>query len=142
MKNASVMHRARLFVKSKLTCALLALIAPLAALAQQTQTVFNDTFVNGSTVGLTSIPGGTPTASSTSYDFAASKSISSLAAIGTAVTNGQLNIGMIGTSASYMEGSAVFSATPITLAVPGDTIDIQQVFTATTNLFTTPSFGK
>ncbi len=42
-----------------------------SAMAQTT--VFNDDFQNGSTVNGTSTPGGTPTASSTSYDIASSK---------------------------------------------------------------------
>ena len=140
IKSTSAMHRTRLFINRRLICALLALIAPLAAMAQQV--VFNDVFTNGSTVGLVSTPGGTPTASSTSYDIATPKPIASLDSIGCGITNGQFNLAMIGTSSAVIEGSAIFTTHPVTLAIPGDTIDIQYIFTATTNLFTNPSFGS
>jgi fibronectin-binding autotransporter adhesin len=139
-KSTSAIHRARLFINRMSICALLALIAPLAAMAQQV--VFNDVFTNGSTVGLVSTPGGTPTASSTSYDIATPKGIASLDSIGCGITNGQFNLAMIGTSSAVIEGSAIFTTHPVTLAIPGDTIDIQYIFTATTNLFTNPTFGS
>jgi len=47
------------------------LALPLAALAQFT--VFTDNFTSGSTTNHTSVPGGTPFASFTSYDIAATK---------------------------------------------------------------------
>lgn len=128
-----------MFIKRLLMCALLAVCVPLVAMAQQT--VFNDTFVNGSTVGQTSTPGGTPTASSTSYDIATPKSVATLAGMGCVIANGQFNLAMIGTSSAYIESSAVFTTHPVTLAIPGDTIDIQNVFTATTNYFSVSGFG-
>ena len=140
IESTSAMHRTRLFINRIFMCAFLASIAPLAAMAQQV--VFNDVFTNGSTVGLVSTPGGTPTASSTSYDIATPKGIASLDSIGCGITNGQFNLAMIGTSSAVIEGSAIFTTHPVTLAIPGDTIDIQYIFTATTNLFTNPSFGS
>ena len=113
-------------------CALLALGVPLVALAQQT--VFNDTF-GSSTVGLTSTLGGTFTASSTSYDFASGKGILSLAAVGIATSSGHLGVGMVATSAAYIDGQAIFTTNQVTLAYPGDTIDVQYIFTDTTNIF-------
>ena len=133
------MHRTRLFINRVIMFALLGIISPLAAMAQQV--VFNDTFTNGSTVGLNSVPGGTPTASSTSYDIATPKAVASLAGMGCVITNGQFNFAMIGTSSAYIEGSAIFTMHPVTLAIPGDTIDIQNIFTATTNYFTVSGFG-
>ena len=128
-----------MFTKRLLMCALLGLGVPLVAPAQQT--VFNDTFVKGSTVGSNSVPGGTPTASSTIYDIDTHKGVTSLAGIGCVITNGQFNLAMIGTSSAYIEGSAIFTIHPVTLAIPGDTIDIQNVFTATTNYFSVSGFG-
>ena len=112
-------------------CGLLVLTAPLAAVAQQT--VFNDTF-GTSTVGLISTPGGTPTASSTSYDQATPKGVSSLASVGTRTTSGHLYLGMLSTSSANDEFQAVFTTHPVTLAVAGDNVDIQYSFTDTTNI--------
>ena len=60
----------QLFKETIGMCGLLALAAPLASMAQVT--VFNDTFGSSSFNGI-STPGGTPIASSTSYDFGSSK---------------------------------------------------------------------
>ena len=139
MQNLLIPYWTRLFLNRLITCALLTLIAPLAAMAQQM--VFNDTFVNGSTVGSNSVPGGIPTASSTSYDIATPKGVASLAGMGCVITNGQFNLAMIGTSSAYIEGSAIFTTHPVTLAIPGDSIDIQNIFTATTNYFSVAGFG-
>ena len=87
MRTTAASPQTRLLKRIVLTCTLLALAVPLSAMAQQT--VFNDTFAS-STVGMTSIPGGTFTASSTSYDFASGKGISSLASIGIATSPGHL----------------------------------------------------
>jgi autotransporter-associated beta strand protein len=139
MKTKLLNHKILVIRKIVATCGLLALAAPLAAPAQQV--VFNDTFVNGSTVGSNSVPGGTPTASFTSYDIATPKAVASLAGMGCVITNGQFNLAMIGTSSAVIEGQAIFTAYPVTLAIPGDTIDIQNVFTATTNYFSVSGFG-
>ncbi len=133
VKNISALRRARFLIHRLLICAPLALVAPLTASAQQS--VFNDTF-SSSTVSKISTPGGTPTASFTSYDFGAPKAISTLASVGTVITPGRLALGMLATSSAYIEGQAIFTAHPVTLAIPGDTIEVQSIFTATTNLFT------
>jgi autotransporter-associated beta strand protein len=133
VKNPSASCRARLFANRLWLCAPLTLLASLPAVAQQT--VFNDTF-GSSTVSGISTPGGTFTASSTSYDIGAPKAISTLASVGTAITPGRFAFGMLATSSAYVEGQAIFTAHPVTLAVPGDSVDIQSIFTATTNLFT------
>jgi hypothetical protein len=110
---------------------LLAFCLPVSVMAQQT--VFFDNF-SGSTVSKISTNTGTFTASSTSYDIASGKSATP-SAVGTKTVSGHFTLGMPSTSAGYVEAQAVFSSYPITLAVPGDSIDVQLVFTDTTNIF-------
>lgn len=106
-----------------------------SAMAQTT--VFNDNFQNGSTINGTSTPGGTPTASSTSYDIAASKAANTFPNI----TSGSLNLGLnAATTSGFWEAQAVFSSTPVTLATVGDYINMTYTFTDTAGLlFTTNS---
>jgi hypothetical protein len=92
-------------------------------------TVFNDNFQNGSTVNGTSTPGGTPTASSTSYDIASSKTGQST------LSSGSLEVQLSsGTTSGFWEAQAVFSSSPITLETVNDYIDLTYTFTDTANL--------
>jgi len=87
----------------------LLLAAPLAGMAQAA--VFTDNFGNGSTFNGVSTPGGKPTASSTSYDFASSKTgVESIGASG-------LTFGLSSaTTSGFVEAQAVFTSTPVVLA--------------------------
>lgn len=95
---------------------------PLAAAAQTT--VFSDNFSNGSTFNGTSTPGGTPTASSTSYDFDSTKTGSE------SISSGNLTFGLSSaTTSGLIEGEALFTSTPVTLQTVGDYIDLTYTFT-------------
>ena len=96
----------------------------LASLTSRADTFFTDNFSNGSTVDGTSAPGGTPTASFTSYDFGSSKTAEPT--IGDALLSGKLSSG---TSSGYWEAQALFATNPVALTAPGDYIDMQIVFT-------------
>jgi hypothetical protein len=102
------------------------LIAPLVAQAQVA--VFNDTFISSqlSTLNGTSTPAGTPSASSTSYDVASTKTGS--CAI-TAGTPGWLREKLSGgTTGGYVELQALFASTPIQLVNVGDSINLTITF--------------
>ena len=105
----------------------LLLAAPLAGMAQTT--VFTDNFQNGSTFNGISTPGGTPTASSSSYDFASSKTgVESIGPSG-------LTFGLSSaTSSGFVEAQAVFTSTPVVLATVNDYVDLTYTFTDTANL--------
>jgi hypothetical protein len=105
------------------TCGLLSVSSAFA----QT-TVFTDNFSNGSTLNGTSTPGGTPTASSTSYDIASSKPDTTYPTIGP----GALGLGLnAATTSGFWEAQAVFSSGPITLQTVGDYINLTYTFTDT-----------
>src|SRR5580704_2982685 len=94
--------------------ALLAVIAPLCVSRAQT-TFFTDNFSNGSTTNQVSIPGGTPTASSTSYDIASTK--------GTVVTIAPNLLHMTlgaATSSGFLEAQALFATNAISLNASND----------------------
>ncbi len=102
----------------------LMLAGPLAALGQNA--VFTDTFTNGSTFNGVSTPGGSPTASATSYDFSSSKTaVSSIGA------NGLIFGLSAATTSGFVEGQAVFTLTPVALNTVGDYIDLSYVFSGT-----------
>ncbi len=105
----------------------LLLAAPLTGLAQTA--IFTDNFGNGSTFNGVSTPGGTPAASSSSYDFASSKTgAESIAA-------GHLSFGLsAATTSGFVEAQAIFTSTPVTLATVGDYINFTYTFTDTANL--------
>jgi hypothetical protein len=105
----------------------LLLAAPLAGLAQTA--VFTDTFSDGSTINGTSTPGGIPSASSTSYDFASTKTgVES-------ITANNLSMALSSaTTSGFVEAQAVFTSSPVTLVTPGDYIDLTYSFTDTANL--------
>jgi hypothetical protein len=114
----------------------LALALPQAIMAQTT--VFSDNFGNGSTFNGVS----TPTASSTSYDFDSTKTGAE------SISAGGLTFGLSSaTTGGFVEAQAVFTSTPVTLATPGDYIDLTYTFTDTGNLLaggtsTTGSIGS
>ena len=98
------------------------LAAPLVAVGQTV--IFNDPFNGSSTLNLTSTPGGTPSASYTSYDVASTKT-------GTCSTNANfLRMKLSsGTTAGYVELQAIFANTPVQLVNVGDSITLTLAFT-------------
>lgn len=101
---------------------LLAVVAPLFASQAQT-TFFSDNF-SSSTTNKISTPGGTPTASSTSYDIASTK--------GTAVTIAPnlLHLTLAATTSSgFLEAQALFTTNAISLNSSNDYMEIDVVFT-------------
>jgi pectin methylesterase-like acyl-CoA thioesterase len=106
------------------------LVAPLAAVGQTA--VFTDTFGSGgSTLNGTSAPGGTPSASTTSYDIAATKADTT----GPTIGSGKLHLALNGgTTAGYMEMQAIFASTPVQLVNVGDSINMTIIFTNAGNL--------
>ncbi len=95
---------------------------PLAASAQ---TVFDDTFNNGSTVnGATA----TPTVNSTSYQVASTKNSSST------INPGDLMMTYPSTSSGIAEIQALFTTTPITLVGIGDSLSYSVTFKDTSGL--------
>jgi hypothetical protein len=105
-------------------------LAASAAMADAAP-IFTDTFTNGSTVGGASVPGGTPTASFTSYDIASTKNAS-----GSTISGGVLSIGMPATTSGFYEAQAVFSTTPVALAAVNDSLTLRYVFTDSANVLT------
>ena len=100
-------------------------------MAQTLSPVFTDNFRNGSTTGTTSIPGGSPTASSTSYNFASTKN-----ATASAITSGTLRLTFAATTSGFAEAQAVFSSTPVRLTSLGDAINFRYAFIDTANVLT------
>jgi fibronectin-binding autotransporter adhesin len=130
MKNTSAPHTIRPSLKRVLVCALLTLTAPLALIAQQT--VFYDTFGNSTINGGTNAdmqPGGTPTASWTSYEIGSAKNA-------TATTNSPGHFLLITshTTSGNSEAQALFTKYPVTLAQIGDYIELDYTFTDTSNV--------
>jgi fibronectin-binding autotransporter adhesin len=110
---------------------LLMLTASPAAMAQQT--VFYDTFgsstINGGPT-TNMIPGGTPTASFTSYEIGSGKNA-------TPTTNfpGHLLLTLAAnTTSGNSEAQALFTRFPVTLATNGDYIELDVTFVDTTNI--------
>ncbi len=121
---------------SRFLFALLGTVAPLWMCHAQTVTFFSDNFSNGSTTNKVSAPGGTPTASSTSYDVASTKNTISACFI----EPNDLRLSLTGvTSSGFWEAQALFTTNPIELNVPGDYIDIAIVFTNTMGTVLGPS---
>src|SRR3954470_11661103 len=116
------------FTKQASLIALL-FILPLAVAAQTA--VFTDTFSNGSTTNLASVPGGTPTASSTSYDIASTKN--TVGAAGVTIAPNDLRLSLAATTSSgLVEAQALFASGPIALVTIGDFINVTYTFTNTT----------
>jgi len=93
--------------------------------------IFVDNFDNGSTINQTSTPGGTPAASSTSYDMTSTKGATA------SIASGDLNMELPSSSSTFLEAAAIFTSTPVVLQNTGDYIDFILEFTDTANL--TPS---
>jgi hypothetical protein len=124
------MSRTGFALKRLLMVTFLTLLASFAALAQQT--VFYDSFASSTINGgptTNMIPGGTPTASYTSYEIASGKNA-------TATTNSPGNLSVItaATSSGNTEAQALFTKYPVTLATVGDYIELEATFTDTTNV--------
>ncbi len=105
---------------------LLWLLLATAALSQAT-TVFNDTFVNGSTIGAASNPAAAGNA--TSYAVASSKNSANTIA----ADNLKLSF-TASTTSGFMETQARFTDYPVTLTNVGDQITLTTTFKATTNI--------
>jgi autotransporter-associated beta strand protein len=126
MQNRRTQPRTRRFFNHSITCALLALTAPLATRAEQT--VFYDTFGTSSlnqTNIAGGIPSGLPTASQTSYTIGSAKN-----ALATSITAGRLRLQTTATSSGNTEAQAVFTKYPVSLAAVGDYIEMTYSFTA------------
>ena len=106
------------------TCALV--LPNRSALA--VTTVFSDQFNAGSTIDQAP---GTPTATSTSYEFGAGNTNNTAVS----VNPGDLSIALGNTSSVDGEIAALFAASPVTLANIGDFIDLQITWVATSNVF-------
>jgi hypothetical protein len=129
MKTRKLLVAAAATIAAVTTCALFSPSASAQYPGPGPTPVFTDNFGHGSTTDGTSTPGGTPTASSTSYDFVSPKPAGD-AIVGT----GDLNAWMTNTSSAYMECAAVFTSTPVNLQTTGDYIDFILEFTDTANL--------
>jgi autotransporter-associated beta strand protein len=120
-----------MFIKSVFVTALLALAATITVTAQPTQmpeTVFNDNF-SSSTLNTNSIPTGTPTASSTSYDIASGKN-----ATFCTIAPGNLSIITSATTSGGTEAQAVFTANPVSLQAINDYIELDYTFIDSTDV--------
>ena len=97
-------------------------------LLSQAQTIFHDTFVNGST--LTNAVNAEPTGQSTSYQLMSSKTWSPSPTI----SSGSLKFGIAATGAGHIELQALFTNSAIALASPGDYVELVVTFVAATNI--------
>lgn len=106
----------------------------LTTIAGLSQTIFfDDNFGNGSTLNGLSVPGGTPTASFTSYDLASSK-IATNSTIAPGLLSCKLSTS---TSSGYWEAQALFTTNPVQLVEAGDYVDLAIVFTNSQNALLT-----
>src|ERR1017187_5456604 len=118
-------------MKKILTSLLVCTLLGLAASQPVRATVFfTDNFSNGSTTNLLSIPGGTLTVSSTSYDFASSKSTVPSSTNGPNLLHCALTAA---TSSGYWEAQALFTTNTVNLNASGDYVEMAIVFTNTTS---------
>lgn len=103
-----------------LACAVSAMLPS----ARAATTVFTDTFAS-STTNQVSTPGGTPTASSTSYDIACTKDGRTCT-----IAANQLRVKLASaTTGGWIEMQAIFASTPVQLVNVGDSINLTMVFT-------------
>jgi autotransporter-associated beta strand protein len=110
----------------------------IAAVVTRADTFFTDDFSHGSTTNQLSIPGGSPTASFTSYDFASSKNTTS-----SSIAPGLLSAHLTsGTTSGYWECQALFTTNPVALTAPGDYVDLTIVFTNSTGSLLTNTTSK
>lgn len=104
--------------------------------------VFTDNFTNGSTLFGSSIPGGTPTASFTSYQLASGGRDASVSSFVNTVSGSALRLTWSGTGTSNLaEGAAIFTTTPVALTSPGDVINVRYTFTNSGNIMSGPMQG-
>ena len=112
----------------KRSCLIAAFLTlPLAVMAQLS--VFTDDVWQQYLESELSTPGGTPTASSTSYDIASTN------AANTGPTNkaGLLRISLkAATGSGFVEAQALFTASPVSLVTVGDYINLIYTFTNST----------
>jgi hypothetical protein len=108
--------------------ALLGALVTLASTTTFAAPIFTDNFTNGSTIGGASVPGGTPTASTTSYDIASTKATTNV------IGSGSLSMQIAATTSGVFEAQAIFSSTPVALSSIGDSINLRYTFTATPNI--------
>lgn len=101
------------------------ILLSVAPVGTQATIFFSDNFANGSTTNKVSVPGGTPVASSTSYDFASSKNTTT-STIGPNLLSCRL---ASGTTSGYWEVQALFTTNAVSLNSPGDYIELDIVFT-------------
>ena len=115
-------------------CALLALAVPLTVTAQQT--VFYDTF-GSSTLNGVSTPGGTPTASLTSYDIGSAKT-----ATATSIASGNFSLITSHTTSGSSEAQAIFTKFPVTLQATNDFIELEYTFIDSTDVLNDGTSGN
>jgi fibronectin-binding autotransporter adhesin len=120
--NPQPVNRMKKILGSGISLAFLLVLMPPGVRAD---IFFTDNFSNGSTTNGLSIPGGSPTASYTSYDFASSKN-STASTIGPGLLSGRLTAS---TSSGFWEAQVLFTTNPVTLVSAGDYIDLTIVFT-------------
>ena len=120
---------------------LFALIAGAAVFAEAAP-VFTDTFTNGSTLFGSSVPGGTPTASFTSYQLASGGRNAAVSSFVNTVSGSALRLTWSGSGSSNLaEGAAIFTTTPVALTAPGDAINVRYTFTNSGNVMSGPMQG-
>src|ERR1022692_2366069 len=111
-------------VSASITMAFLLAAAPLVSVAD---TFFTDNFSTGSTTNGVSNPGGTPTASFTSYDLASTKNGNT-----SVITPGDFTMKLAAaTTAGWVEAQALFATNPVSLTAVNDYIEFTVVFTNT-----------
>jgi hypothetical protein len=103
-----------------------AVISAIAGVASHANAavVFNDTFDAGSTINASPVA---PTATATSYEVASTKNDSGSNA--STIASANLALKQVATTSGVTEIQALFTATPVTLATAGDTVDLRMTFT-------------
>jgi len=120
---------------------LFALIAGAAVFAEAAP-VFTDTFTDGSTLFGSSVPGGSPTASFTSYQLASGGRNAAVSSFVNTVSGSALRLTWSGSGSSNLaEGAAIFTTTPVALTAPGDAINVRYTFTNSGNVMSGPMQG-
>jgi hypothetical protein len=106
------------------------------AIGRSQTTFFSDNFSNGSTTNKLSVPGGTPTASSTSYDVASTKNTISACSI----NPNDLRLSLAAaTSSGFWDAQALFATNAISLNAVNDYVDVAITFTNTMGTVLGPS---
>jgi hypothetical protein len=105
--------------------------------------IFTDNFTNGSTLFGSSVPGGIPTASFTSYQLASGGRNAAVSSFVNTVSGSALRLTWATTTSSALaEGAAIFSTTPVALTAPGDAINVRYTFTNSGNIMSGPMQGS